>query len=105
MGNVIKVTGSNIGEIIKTNKITIVCFHAIWCGPCRILTPTIEELARDNSDVVVGKVNVDDSGAIASEYGIRGIPALIFFKEGEIIDRVVGVKSKSELQGKIDSLK
>ena len=104
MGNVIKVTDSNVGETINS-PMSILQFSAEWCGPCRILTPTIEELARDNSDVVVGKVNVDDSGAIASEYGIWGIPALIFFKEGEIIDRVVGVKSKSELQGKIDSLK
>lgn len=70
-----------------------------------MLGPIIDELAIANTDIAVGKVNVDEVPNLASKYGIRGIPTVIFFKDGEIAEKVVGVKSKNELQAKIDSLK
>lgn len=105
MSKAIEITDSNIGEIIKTNQITIVDFHAEWCGPCRMLGPIIEELASDNADIAIGKMNVDDNKDTAIQYGVRGIPTIIFFKNGEVVDKIVGVKSKAEFQAKIDALK
>jgi thioredoxin 1 len=70
-----------------------------------MLGPIIEDLAKDNTDVTIGKVNVDENSESAVKYGVRGIPTMIFFKDGEVVDKIVGVKSKAELQAKIDSLK
>ena len=104
MSKVNKVTDSNVEEFIQS-PITILQFSAEWCGPCRMLGPIIDELAIANTDVAIGKVNVDESPELASKYGIRGVPTVIFFKDGEIVEKVVGVKSKNEFQGKIDGLK
>jgi len=104
MSKVNKVTDSNVAEFIQS-PITILQFSAEWCGPCRMLGPIIEELAASNADIAIGKVNVDENSESASKYGVRGIPTIIFFKDGEIIDKVVGVKSKAELQAKIDGFK
>jgi thioredoxin 1 len=70
-----------------------------------MLGPIIEDLAKDNTDVAIGKINVDENSESAVKYGVRGIPTMIFFKDGEIVDKIMGVKSKAELQAKIDSLK
>jgi len=104
MSKVNKVTDSNVAEFIQS-PITILQFSAEWCGPCRMLGPIIEDLAKDNTDVTIGKVNVDENSESAVKYGVRGIPTMIFFKDGEVVDKIVGVKSKAELQAKIDSLK
>jgi len=101
----LEITDGNITEILESNKITLVDFWAPWCGPCRMLGPIIDDLAKDNTDMVIGKINVDDNSQTAVKYGVRGIPTMIFFKDGEVVDKIVGVKSKAELQAKIDSLK
>lgn len=101
----LEITDGNITEILESNKITLVDFWAPWCGPCRMLGPIIDDLAKDNTDVTIGKINVDDNSQTAVKYGVRGIPTMIFFKDGEVVDKIVGVKSKAELQAKIDSLK
>lgn len=101
----LEITDGNIKDITSKNVITIVDFWAQWCGPCRMLGPIIEELATDNTDIAIGKMNVDDNKETPLQYGVRGIPTIIFFKNGEVVDKVVGVKSKSELQAKIDTLK
>ncbi len=100
----LEVTGGNIEEILN-NNVTVLDFWASWCGPCRMLGPIIDNLATDNIDVNVGKVNVDEENDIARKYGIKGIPTIIFFKNGEVVDTIVGVKSQAELQAKIDGLK
>ncbi len=105
MSKAIEITDSNIGEILRDNKITLIDFYAIWCGPCRILGPIIDELAGDNPDIAIGKLNVDENGDTTLKFGIRGIPAIIFFKDGKEVDKVVGVVSKSALQDKINILK
>jgi len=101
----LEITDSNIAEIINKNKITVVDFWAEWCGPCRILGPIIDELSNENSDIAIGKLNVDENSTISVKYGIRGIPAVLFFKDGELVDRVVGVRGKFELQTIINNLK
>ena len=80
-------------------------FWAEWCGPCRMITPIIEELHEDFKDkAVIGKVNVDSESDISSEYGITSIPTLLFFKDGEIVDKHIGAASKSQLEEKLNSL-
>lgn len=105
MSKAIEITDASIKEITQQDKITLVDFWAPWCGPCKMMGPIIDELSADNEDINVCKMNVDDNSASPVSFGIRGIPTLIFFKNGEIIDKLVGVSSKSALQAKIDSLK
>ncbi len=101
----LEITNANIAETLTQNKITIVDFWAEWCGPCKMLGPIINELASDNEDTAIGKVNVDENQATAVAYGIRSIPTIIFFKDGREVEKIVGLKSKAELQAKIDALK
>jgi thioredoxin 1 len=101
----LEITDGNIGEILENNKITVIDFWAEWCGPCQILGPIIDELSNENIDIAIGKVNVDNNSVVASEYGIKSIPTLLFFKNGQIVDKVIGMVSKIQLQAKINALK
>jgi len=100
-----QITDENINDILKQKSITVIDFWANWCGPCKMIGPIIEELAIENTDITIGKVNVDENAESALKYGIRGIPTLLFFKDGVQVDKIVGVKSKYELQAKINELK
>lgn len=95
--SVMKVNSSNFNEIIK-NNVVLVDFFADWCGPCKMLSPIIEELSNEMSDVNFVKVNIDESNEIASSYGIMSIPTLILFKNGKMINKIVGFTSKEELK-------
>ncbi|HBH21272.1 MAG TPA: thioredoxin [Rikenellaceae bacterium] len=98
-------TNENFAEIISDNKLVLVDFWATWCGPCRVLGPTVEEVAEEYSDrAIVAKCNVDDCEDISMKYGIRNIPTLLFFKNGEVVDRTVGVVSKQDITSRIDKL-
>ena len=95
---------NNFDEIIKSEKPVLVDFWAEWCGPCRMVGPIVEELATDYQDkAVVGKVNVDNNSEISMKYGIRNIPTLLIFKNGEVVDKQVGVVPKEVLAGKSDA--
>ncbi len=87
-------------EVIKSNEVILVDFWAPWCGPCRMLSPVIEELAQEWSGkgVKIGKVNVDEEPALASQYGIMSIPTLIFFKNGKAINQTVGAQAKEKIE-------
>ena len=101
----ITATNVNFADILSANKLVLVDFWAIWCGPCRMLGPTVETVAKEyEGKVAVVKCNVDDCEDIAVQYGIRNIPTLIFFKDGEPVDRLVGNVPKFEITGKLDAL-
>jgi thioredoxin 1 len=97
-------TDNNFDQsVIKADKPVLVDFWAEWCGPCRRLAPTVEELATDfDGRVVVGKLNVDDNPATAGRFSIRGIPTLLLFKGGQIVEQVVGLADKASLKQLID---
>ena len=84
-------------EVLRSEKPVLVDFWASWCGPCMALAPTIDEIANEQSVVTVGKVNVDDEADLARQYRIMSIPTLMLFKDGEVVRREVGGKSKGEI--------
>jgi len=90
-------------SVVQCGKPALVDFWAEWCQPCKMLAPTVEEIATEyDSRILVGKLNVDDNPATATKYGIRGIPTLLLFKDGEVVQQMVGVKSKNEIKKIID---
>jgi thioredoxin 1 len=92
-------------NISQNDKITMVDFHAPWCGPCKIIGPIVDELANEYGDkAIIAKLNVDENSDIAAQLGIRNVPTILFFKNGEILDKVVGMTTKSNLENKINSL-
>ncbi len=102
----IEITVENFeSEVIKSNKPVLVDFGADWCAPCKMIEPILSEIAQEYSDKIkVGKVDVDKFPAIAARFSIRSIPTLFFFKNGEIINQMIGFMSKRDLKDKIDSL-
>jgi thioredoxin 1 len=101
----LQVTDENYKEILNGSKPVVLDFWAEWCGPCRMVGPIIDELAVEyEGRVAIGKVNVDDNNDLVSEYSIRSIPTVLFFKAGELIDKQVGATGKEVFVGKIDKL-
>lgn len=107
MANVAEFTDSNFqGEVLQSGEPVLVDFWAPWCGPCRMIAPVVEELARENEgSFKVGKVNIDDNPSVAMNYGVNSIPTLMIFKGGDVVERFVGVQPKSRLQQAIDAAK
>lgn len=87
----------NLDKVLKENKKVLIDFYADWCGPCRMLSPIIEEVKKEVTDVLVTKINVDEFPDIASRYGVRSIPTLIYIKDGEVVNQMIGVKPKKDI--------
>ncbi|MBR1573881.1 MAG: thioredoxin [Bacteroidales bacterium] len=98
-------TNNNFSDITAGGKPVLVDFWAVWCGPCRMLSPTVDDIAEAYGDKFeVVKCNVDDCDEIAAQFGIRSIPTLLYIKDGEVKDRTVGVVSKDEILERLNNL-
>ncbi len=102
-----KFTDDNFeAEVLKSNQLVLVDFYADWCGPCKMLAPTIEVVAEEYNGVVkVGKLNVDESPRTAEKYRVMTIPTLLFIKNGQVLDTVVGVIPKAQITERLEKLK
>jgi len=101
----LEITDANFQEVVlNSDKPVLVDFWATWCGPCRTVGPIVDELATDlEGKAIVGKVNVDNNSETPQTYGIRSIPALLIFKNGEVVDKLVGAVPKSQLLEKLEA--
>ena len=100
-----EITDANIAGLMAEGKPMIIDFWATWCGPCQMVGPMIEELATEfDGRIIIGKVNVDENSDLPSQYGIRNIPTILFFKNGQVVDKLVGVQSKAKLQEEANKL-
>jgi len=93
---IVNITNANFKEeVLDSDKKVLVDFWAPWCGPCRMVSPIVDEIAEENSAIKVAKVNIDEQPQLASEYGVMSIPTLIVFENGEVADKAVGARNKS----------
>ena len=97
----IKVTNKDFENIISNNDITLIDFYADWCGPCKALSPIIDEIAKSETHITVGKVNVEEEKELAMQYHVRSIPTMVIFKGGKEVNRLVGFLPKEEILAKI----
>jgi thioredoxin 1 len=101
----VTITKENFAELKAGNLPLVVDFWATWCGPCRMVAPIIEELAAQyDGKIVVGKCDVEDNEDLATEFGIRNIPTILFFKNGEVVDKLIGAQSKGKFEEKFEAL-
>ena len=101
----VTITNENFASLKAGNQPLVVDFWATWCGPCRMVAPIIEELAKEyEGKLVVGKCDVEENEDLAAEFGIRNIPTILFFKNGEVVDKLVGAQPKAKLDEKFKAL-
>lgn len=101
--NVINISDNDFNDIITSNKLVVVDFFATWCGPCRALSPYIDELATNHHNILFAKANIDETSAMANELDVKSLPCVIIFENGKEINRVVGF-NKAKLQAIIENL-
>ncbi|MBP3538457.1 MAG: thioredoxin [Oscillospiraceae bacterium] len=96
--SVITITNENFeNQVIKAEKPVLLDFWASWCGPCRMVSPIVDEIANERADIVVGKVNVDEQPNLAAKFGVMSIPTLVVLKDGKIVNQAVGARPKAQI--------
>ena len=101
----LQITDANFEELVNAGKPMVLDFWAEWCGPCRMVSPIIDELATEyEGRVTIGKMDVDNNNDVVAQFGIRNIPTVLFFKDGKLVDKQVGAAQKSAFVAKIDAL-
>ena len=101
----VTITKENFAELKAGNLPLVVDFWATWCGPCRMVGPIIDELAKQyDGKIVVGQCDVEDNEELAAEFGIRNIPTILFFKNGEVVDKLIGAQSKAKFEEKFEAM-
>ena len=101
----LEVTDANFEELVNAGKPMVLDFWAEWCGPCRMVSPIIDELATEyEGKVTIGKMDVDNNNDVVAQFGIRNIPTVLFFKDGKLVDKQVGAAQKSAIVANIDAL-
>ena len=101
----VTITNANFESLKNGAETLVVDFWATWCGPCRMISPVISELAEEfNGKITVGKCDVEECEDLAAEFGVRNIPTIMFFKDGQVVDKMVGAQSKAKLQEKFQAL-
>lgn len=104
MSKPVEVTDANFDEFVKNNQKVVVDCWAAWCAPCRMLTPIIDELAEEKTDVKFAKLDVDKNRAVPSRYGIMSIPTLLYFKDGQLVDKTLGALPKQAIESRLANL-
>jgi thioredoxin 1 len=98
-------TDANFDELLGSNKVVVADFWATWCGPCKAMGPSIDELSAEyEGQALIGKVDVEENNDLAEKYAIRSVPTIIFFKDGDMVDKMVGLQSKAVLEARIKEL-
>ena len=100
---ILHVTKENFDQLLKADKPVLLDFYADWCGPCRMVAPILEDIASERDDVVIGKINVDDEGSLAHQFGVVSIPTLVVMKNGEIVHQSAGARPKAQILKLLES--
>ena len=100
--SVIKINKNNFEEIKNSGKVVLLDFYADWCGPCRMVSPIVDEIANERQDIIVGKINVDEEEALAVEFGVYSIPTLVVMKDGKVLEQSAGAKPKAKILAMLD---
>lgn len=99
---VLKVTRDNFSVVKNSDKTVLLDFYADWCGPCRMVGPIVDEIAQENPDILVGKINVDEESELAQAFSVMSIPTLVVMKNGEIVTKSMGAKPKAAIMAMLD---
>lgn len=100
--SVLKVTMDNYNEVKNSDKTVLLDFYADWCGPCRMVSPIIDEIALENPNILVGKINVDEQQELAATFSVMSIPTLVVMRGGEIVEKSMGAKPKAQILSMLD---